>query len=136
MPFSSDDDTIDFIYGVISWKEIASRDLTDELVLEVGQALRSAAKTTDTTPIWADGPSAQITAALALSHQDPDEMDLMDTGAPDAEAPHADWLALVRDAADDARAPAGHVRSVVSRGRSVERRGRDEVVRDGRSGGG
>src|SRR3546814_6529202 len=60
MPFSSDDDTIDFIYGVISWKEIASRDLTDELVLEVGQALRSAAKTTDTTPIWADGPSAQI----------------------------------------------------------------------------
>src|SRR3546814_3419819 len=75
MPFSSDDDTIDFIYRVISWKEIASRDLTDELVLEVGQALRSAAKTTDTTPIWADGPSAQITAALALSHQDPDEMD-------------------------------------------------------------
>src|SRR3546814_3338313 len=100
MPFSSDDDTIDFIYRVISWKEIASRDLTDELVLEVGQALRSAAKTTDTTPIWADGPSAQITAALALSHQDPDEMDLMDTGAPEADAPLADWLALARDCAD------------------------------------
>src|SRR3546814_1535365 len=68
MPFSSDDDTIDFIYGVISWKEIASRDLTDELVLEVGQALRSAAKTTDTTPIWADGPSDRKSTRLNSSH--------------------------------------------------------------------
>src|SRR3546814_11908639 len=97
MPFSSDDDTIDFIYGVISWKEIASRDLTDELVLEVGQALRSAAKTTDTTPIWADGPSAKITAALALSHQDPDEMELMDTGAQEADAPLENGRAACRD---------------------------------------
>src|SRR3546814_13874063 len=86
---------------------MASRDLTDELVLEVGQALRSAAKTTDTTPIWADGPSAQITAALALSHQDPDDMDLMDTGAPEADAPLADCVALERDCAAHAGAAVG-----------------------------
>src|SRR3546814_15827355 len=115
MPIVSDHAYIDFICGVIMWKEIVKRDRTDELVLEVGQALRSAAKTTDTTPIWADGPSAQITAALALSHQDPDEMDLVDTGAPEADAPLADWLALARDCADHAGAAEGRRRSALSR---------------------
>src|SRR3546814_16354016 len=38
MPFSSDEHTIDFIYGVISLMDIASRDLTGALVLEVGKA--------------------------------------------------------------------------------------------------
>src|SRR3546814_8340179 len=85
--------------------------ISDELVLEVGQALRSAANTTDTTPICADVPSAQRTAALALSHQDPDEMDLMDTGAPEADAPLADWLALALDCADHAGAAEGRSRS-------------------------
>jgi len=34
LPFSSDDDTIDFIYGVINWKELADQLTTDELMLE------------------------------------------------------------------------------------------------------
>ena len=33
LPFSSDDDTIDFIYGVINWKELADQHTTDELLL-------------------------------------------------------------------------------------------------------
>jgi len=39
LPFSSDDDTIDFIYGVINWKQSASPQLVDELMLEMSQAL-------------------------------------------------------------------------------------------------
>ncbi|MEO1730166.1 MAG: hypothetical protein AAFR64_05465 [Pseudomonadota bacterium] len=39
LPFSSDDDTIDFIYGVINWKEMADAATADELLLEIDQAL-------------------------------------------------------------------------------------------------
>jgi hypothetical protein len=39
LPFSSDDETIDFIYGVINWKELADQDTTDALMLEVDQSL-------------------------------------------------------------------------------------------------
>ena len=39
LPFSSDDDTIDFIYGVINWKEMADARSADELLLEIDQAI-------------------------------------------------------------------------------------------------
>ena len=39
LPFSSDDDNIDFIYGVINWKALADQQSTDELMLEIDQAL-------------------------------------------------------------------------------------------------
>jgi hypothetical protein len=39
LPFSSDDETIDFIYGVINWKEMADSAMADELLLEIDQAL-------------------------------------------------------------------------------------------------
>ncbi|MEM9500203.1 MAG: hypothetical protein AAF941_00025 [Pseudomonadota bacterium] len=39
LPFSSDDETIDFIYGVINWKEMADQVTADELLLEIDQAL-------------------------------------------------------------------------------------------------
>jgi hypothetical protein len=35
MPFSSDGETIDFIYGVINWKEVANSDLTRAIAEEV-----------------------------------------------------------------------------------------------------
>lgn len=41
LPFSSDDDTIDFVFGVINWKMLADKASTDELMLEVEQALVS-----------------------------------------------------------------------------------------------
>src|SRR3990167_3753259 len=41
LPFSSDNDTIDFIYGVINWKEMADSDKADELLLEIDQALEA-----------------------------------------------------------------------------------------------
>ena len=68
LPFSSDDDTIDFIYGVINWKEIADQKTTDELMLEIDQALdvRADSDGPPNGPIvrrgdemtdWADGPT-------------------------------------------------------------------------------
>jgi hypothetical protein len=39
LPFSSDDQTIDFIYGVINWKEMADAGAADELLLAIDQAI-------------------------------------------------------------------------------------------------
>jgi len=59
MPFSSDDETIDFIYGVISWKEMAAKSMMDALGEEVQAALSTSPKpSAEPSPIWADGPSA------------------------------------------------------------------------------
>jgi len=41
LPYSSDDETIDFIFGVINWKEVADQQTADELLLEIGQALEA-----------------------------------------------------------------------------------------------
>jgi hypothetical protein len=65
LPFSSDDDTIDFIYGVINWKELAEAHHSDELLLEIDQALEPKAKLTALdaeAPLtdWADGPGVEL----------------------------------------------------------------------------
>ena len=39
LPYSSDNATIDFIYGVINWKEMADQQTADELLLAIDQAL-------------------------------------------------------------------------------------------------
>lgn len=39
LPFSEYGATIDFVVGVVSWKEVADAQTTDELLLELGQAL-------------------------------------------------------------------------------------------------
>ena len=62
LPYSSDDDTIDFIYGVINWKELADQATTDALMLEVEQALEEgdeARRPERDAAIedWADGPT-------------------------------------------------------------------------------
>ncbi|MEM8695040.1 MAG: hypothetical protein AAGE05_03345 [Pseudomonadota bacterium] len=61
MPFSSDDDTIDFIYGVINWKEVADDEIQANLQDEVDRALHGhAAAAGNAAPIWADGPSSNF----------------------------------------------------------------------------
>jgi len=60
LPFSSDDETIDFIYGVINWKELADQQIARELMLEIGRSLAAGAETErDAAPLaeWADGPA-------------------------------------------------------------------------------
>ncbi|KLE34850.1 hypothetical protein AAW00_08400 [Aurantiacibacter luteus] len=66
LPFSSDDATIDYIYGVINWKEMAGSEATGELMLEIDQALDEAAEETSrplrSTALtdWADGPASPL----------------------------------------------------------------------------
>ena len=114
LPFSSDDDTIDFIMGVINWKEAAPADQAEELQLSVEQALRSAAPLTAPVPVWADGPDSghlgdDVDAApgfAALQGEGDFSVDLSadnDVAAdPGADAELADWLALARETAERA----------------------------------
>jgi len=86
LPFSTDDETIDFVYGVINWKEVADQLTTDELLLEVDQALENGAEELDDAGLmsrtrtrkavspsitrWADGPCAQAQAHDEHDHAD------------------------------------------------------------------
>ena len=56
MPFSSDGGSIDFIYGVINWKEVVDSATQASLDAELDAAVR-AAETVPAAPVWADGPS-------------------------------------------------------------------------------
>lgn len=66
LPFSSDDETIDFIYGVINWKEMAEAAQADELLLEIDQALEASdAGEDDAEDILAVEPAPIINAPHA-----------------------------------------------------------------------
>ena len=109
MPFSSDGDTIDFVFGVINWKEVVSSEMLQGLEQEVGDALRSAPAQRPATPIWADGPASDSMGQAAASGMRPyddvsedgedDTLDLAGMECPAEDASLADWLALARDGA-------------------------------------
>jgi hypothetical protein len=142
LPFSSDDDTIDFIYGVINWKELADQQTTDELLLEIDQALSVSAPAADhqlrhdELTEWADGP-AEVSAddnVLDLGvfgHEDqPSRIAFPEPqfGAIDADAFEplelvtplddedmglADWLASARELAQAAQGSEDRTRSAL-----------------------
>ena len=74
LPFSSDNETIDFIHGVINWKEMADQATTDELLLEMDQALEPAPGSPTPMPgpvtEWADGPVTDEDAAFDEADED------------------------------------------------------------------
>jgi hypothetical protein len=88
LPFSSDDETIDFIYGVINWKELADQHTSDELLLQVDQALEQkpegALRRADDLPMtdWADGPGASAANDTDLDDEEADEDTDADDGLP------------------------------------------------------
>jgi hypothetical protein len=84
MPFSSNGETIDFVYGVINWKHIASDNLIGELQREMEVSLAAPAFT---QPIEAAAPEA-VEPAERLPTED---------------AGVWDWLAAARSSADDFR---------------------------------
>ena len=99
LPFSSDDLTIDTLYGVINWKELADQATTDALLREIDLALAAGPEPRRDGPLsnWADGPS-----------DDPagdDVLDLtgMDLPVEPPPAVLADWLAAARSQAERAR---------------------------------
>jgi hypothetical protein len=107
MPFSSDDDTIDFIYGVINWKEGADEELTAGIIDEVERALLAAPKrATAAGPVWADGPSRNDapgapvpTAIFEVEEEGPEEEPAFVADGTEA---LGDWLAAARSAAEAA----------------------------------
>jgi len=61
MPFSTDaggTGEVDFIYGVISWKEMVDAPTQAALAAELDAAVRDAPRAGSDTPVWADGPNA------------------------------------------------------------------------------
>ena len=58
MPFSSTGEAIDFIYGVINWKEIADSATASAIAQQASTALAAAAQA-GASPVWADGPNAE-----------------------------------------------------------------------------
>jgi hypothetical protein len=95
MPFSSTGETIDFIYGVINWKEIADSATASAIAHQASTAL-AAASQPGASPVWADGPNAE---PLELDSPEAtwDEPEL------DLDAGLADRLGIARDSADAAR---------------------------------
>ncbi|MGA9582100.1 MAG: hypothetical protein WBR13_09050 [Allosphingosinicella sp.] len=96
MPFSSSGETIDFIYGVINWKEIADSATASAIAHQASSAL-AAASQPGASPVWADGPNAEpleLDTPAASSWDEPE----LDLGAG-----LADRLGIARDSADAAR---------------------------------
>jgi hypothetical protein len=107
MPYSSDGEGIDFIYGVINWKEVAASAEEAELVLEMAQAIRTAPRAeVPAVPVWADGPSGATIAhddedVPAIDSDDGEDEEDFDEVAltVDGNAGLADWLEAAREGA-------------------------------------
>jgi hypothetical protein len=108
MPFSSNEDTIDFIYGVINWKELVDAETQAKLEAEVEEARRTAPRSLVSAPVWADGPSAGFSEAEVEA---PLELDTPLTN----DASLADKLLLARESAAAARASDTRSRSALYR---------------------
>ncbi len=119
MPLSSDDDTIDFIYGVINWKEMVADDQAVALEAEIARTI-AAHPARAPLPAWADGPSAaaddlpSVPARPEILADDygQDDEDAFEPVAPPEGVGLADWLAAARASADA-------VRHADSRGRAA-----------------
>ncbi|MFS0736665.1 hypothetical protein ABC347_06415 [Sphingomonas sp. 1P06PA] len=119
MPFSSDGGQIDFIYGVINWKEMADAATAADIIAAADRALR-APPTMNQAPIWADGPSRE---PLDADYVPPaiEGMDALAPGIPAADIAGDDaddlydQLALARETADTVRAADGRSRAALYR---------------------
>ena len=96
MPFSSTGEVIDFIYGVINWKEIADSATASAIAHQAATAL-AAASQPGASPVWADGPNAEPLELDSPAEAVWDEPEL------DLDAGLADRLGIARDSADAAR---------------------------------
>ena len=102
MPFSSDDDTIDFVYGVINWKEVAETEAAPAPIAIVEDVV--AEDPAADVPVWADGPFGSLAPApqgvpSGYGAEEEDELTLL----PGHNAALADHLAAARDEAEAAQ---------------------------------
>ncbi len=105
LPFSTDDHTIDFIYGVINWKEVAADAVRQEIEEEVSRAMLCTPPKVAAGPVWDDGPHSANLDELELTPEleiVPDDSAVADAGQLDDDASLADWLSAARNSADNA----------------------------------
>jgi hypothetical protein len=122
LPFSTDDATIDHVYGVINWKELADQQTTDELLLEIDQALNpehSQPRAHFPLTEWADGPvdDSDVLELVAPADESDQRLDWSGTslgraadgpgpdsaaGEPGEDMGLADWLSAARELAQAA----------------------------------
>jgi hypothetical protein len=97
MPFSSDDDTIDFVYGVINWKEAPAEATPQPVIAAGGPSLDPV----EAAAAWADGPFGALEQPLGegLSGDGAEDEVLL----PGHNAALADHLAAARDQAESAQ---------------------------------
>ncbi|MFL6845492.1 MAG: hypothetical protein ACJ8ER_11500 [Allosphingosinicella sp.] len=96
MPFSSTGEAIDFIYGVINWKEIADSATASAIAEQAANAL-AATPQAEASPVWADGPNAEPLELDTPVETGWDEPEL------DLGAGLADRLCAARDSAEAAK---------------------------------
>ncbi len=106
MPFSSSGEEIDFIYGVINWKEMVDAETQAKLTAELDAARRTAPPRAQTAPVWADGPSGgfdvpPVVEAIGDALVEPVKAGPID---PSVAANLADSLMLARESAAAVRA--------------------------------
>jgi hypothetical protein len=128
MPFSSDGDTIDFIYGVINWKNAGSAAIAVEELLDVADAVAAetappaVAEALDAPPFSqpAPDPIDEVPSAPFLSEEDPlaeDEAFAELVLADDAGL--ADLLWAARETAETVKAGEGRTRAALYRALSL-----------------
>ena len=113
LPFSSDDEKIDFILGVMNWKQVADPALAASLRKEVETSIRPARAV---VPVWADGPaSGQIESVDEAQPAEylPGAADSPAIAEPDDAAGLADWLSLARETAENAKDAGARSRSAL-----------------------
>jgi len=121
MPLSTDGETIDFIYGVINWKQMIDSAATAELASQVDRAL-SAAPASGGLPVWADGPNAELEEAEPEPHVIADDRTLSLLPAEKAESDELDALpedAGLADRLEQARQGAEIARGADHRSRAA-----------------
>jgi hypothetical protein len=112
MPFSSTGEAIDFIYGVINWKEVADSATTAGIAREARSALAAAAPV-EASPVWADGPNSEppAPAPAAPAAEEP----LWDEPSLPFEAGLADRLCAARECAEAATGAEARSRAALYR---------------------
>ena len=111
MPLSSDGDTIDFIYGIINWKEIADSETAAGIASEAYRAA-AALPAAGASTVWADGPNAELDSE-ALSDDFADDQHHLELVDPDAGL--ADRLSVAREAAEAVNSADARSRSALYR---------------------
>ena len=127
MPLSSDGEAIDFIYGVINWKELADSRTAAEIADAVDRASAAAPAIAD-CPVWADGPNAELPdpepaadaavedeATLSLWPDDDDDDEQPAARAVAADAGLGDRLSFARESAEAARSADSRSRGALYR---------------------